>query len=202
MQKNQYFSQNKKRGESEKIVISQDLLNALRDGDHTAYERIYYHYKQSIEFFLRTLTRSNDMAQEITQEVFVALWVKREQIDPTQSFKSYLYRIARNATINYFNHQRVRSKYAATFTEEESGASADEMTLSKEIELLVEIAVSRMPKQRRQIFEMSRYEGLSNGEIAERLQITTENVASQIYLASKEIKKLITLFLLIFSVGQ
>lgn len=180
--------------------IAPEVVNGLREGDHRAYEQVFLHYKKPIENFLHTLTRSRETAREITQEIFMNVWIKRERIDSSKSIKNYLYRIARNAAINHFNQQKVKEKYEryATPISEEDIYGSDKLLIAKETEILIEIAVNRMPKLRKRVFEMSRYDGLTNEEIAERLGMTRDSVASHLYLATKDIKEVISLFILLF----
>lgn len=180
-------------------AITPETLNELREGSHEAYRTIYLTYKESIEFFLFKLTRSEEEAREITQEIFVNVWEKRRQVDTAKSIKSYLYSIAKNSALNYFAHQKVVERYhtANPFTEE-AGCVSDEQLIARETELLIEIAVSRMPKQRRRIFELSQYEGLSNEEIATRLEMNKLTVANHLANARKDIKDILTLFFILF----
>ncbi|MDR2414390.1 MAG: RNA polymerase sigma-70 factor [Odoribacteraceae bacterium] len=173
--------------------ISPEMLVLLRDGSHAAYEEIYLHYADSVHRFIEQLTRSGEAAREITQEIFVQLWERRAQVDPARSFKGYLFTIARNAAINFIEHQKVRGKYLeySLHNNNESVGPSDEAMIASETALLVEIAVSRMPRQRKKIFLMNHEEGLNPGAIAERLHVSKHTVESHLATAKKEIKKML-----------
>lgn len=174
-------------------------LAALRRGDHQAYHDIYYTYKESIEYFLLKLLRSEDQAAELTQNIFVNLWDRRETLDPTKSIKSFLFSVAKNSALNYFKHLRVHDRYIhhELYNEGLDYDSNDEM-VARETSYLVEIAVSRMPAKRRKVFELSRYENLSNDEIARRLNMNKLTVASHLAQAMKEIREILALFYILF----
>ena len=175
------------------------MLEALREGDHDAFREVYLHYATPIRDFLALLTRSTDQAEEITQEVFVQVWEKRERINPSRSIKGYLYTIARNSALNLFEQQKVRSRYAASpLSRPEDYYASDEILIADETRLLIEIAVSRMPEQRRRVFELSRHEELKSTEIAERLGISRHTVDNHLAAAKKDIRELLSLFLLLF----
>lgn len=179
--------------------IPPEVLTALRQGDHGAFREVYLHYATPVRDFLTLLTRSADQAEEITQEIFITLWEKRERIDPDKSIKGYLYTIARNSALKLFEQQKVRSRYAASPANRPDDESAsDQILIAEETELLIEIAVSRMPDQRRRVFELSRKEGLKSTEIAERLGISRHTVDNHLATAKKELRQLISLFLLLF----
>ena len=78
-----------------------------------------------------------------------------------------------------------------------SELGADDPLYYEEALLLMRLTLDRMPERRRQIFEMSRMQGLSNAEIAEQLQLSVRTVEHQIYLALKELKKTMLLFVLL-----
>lgn len=174
-------------------------LTALRMGDHEAYKKVYLHYIDPVVEFLKMLTKSDGDAEEIAQEVFVSLWEKRSKIDPKKNIRGYIYTYARNAVLNYFKHKKVEDKYLH-FTENEARSyeSSDDLMVARETELLIRIAIDRMPSRRKEIFEMSRFEGLSNEEIAERLDISKNTVENHLTHANRDIRKLLHLFLLFF----
>lgn len=91
--------------------VTVELLEALRDGDHEAYKTVYLHYRGPIENFLYKLLRSREEAEEIAQHVFMTLWERRAELDPSKNIRTLLYTIARNAVVNLFKRQRVFEKY-------------------------------------------------------------------------------------------
>lgn len=178
--------------------VSPEIVRAFRDGDHLAFEKIYYHYSNSINNFLKLLTRSEELANDITQETFISAWERRSQIDENKNIKTYLYTIARNAAITYFNREKLFEKYATYMSAVPEGdaATSEEILIAKETEILIRIAISRMPKLRRRVFELSRYEGWSNERIADELEIKTSNVYDHLYQANKDIREILVSFLL------
>ena len=178
--------------------VSVEVLNALKAGDQGAYEKVFICYYNKLLRFIEVLIRSEEEAEDLTQEIFANLWLKRENLDPNKNFNSFLYTSARNAVLNQIRSKKVRSNYAADFQGFDLGEASDELVIARETELLVKITVSRMPEQRRNVYEMSRSEGLSNDEIATRLGVSKNAVEKQLRYALKDIKEVITLFLLFF----
>ena len=176
--------------------IDTKILKALRDGDHKAFKAIFVAYYNKTKAFIDGYIKSTPDAEELAEDLFVNLWINRRSIDISKSFNSYLHTIARNAAINFLK-QQVQEKYTGEMPVGESHHSSEEEYIAKELGLLVEDIVDKMPEQRKQIYILSRNEGLSNGEIAERLNTTKRNVESQLSLALKEIRKAILAFLIV-----
>ena len=106
-----------------------------------------------------------------------------------------MHTIARNAAINFLKHKYVCDAYLNNNQNTEYSSTSEEDLIAKELEMLIDKLVGGMPEQRRMIYTLSRNEGLSNAEIAERLNTTKRNVESQLSLALKEIRKVISCFL-------
>ena len=196
-----YISQNKnKTGKkhAKKKCISSDVLQALREGEHSAYEEVYSHHVSSVKEFLIMLTRSVEISKEITQEVFITLWEKRENIDSEKNISGYLYIIAKNFALKHFKRNNIILGKDFPVKEDVLLDSApDEILVAKEKEVITEIAIKRMPAQRRRVYKLSREEGLTNREIAERLNISKNTVENHITSALKDIRNVIALFLLL-----
>ncbi len=82
--------------------VDADLFRGLRDGDIVAFEEVYARFAPVLYQRLLRLLKNTDNVEEILQDTFLKLWEKREQIDPHQGFKAYLYRIADHLAINLF----------------------------------------------------------------------------------------------------
>ena len=82
-------------------MITADVLEALRNGDRRAYERVYIKYSHKVMVFINSLISPYDEAEELTQDVFVNLWVKRQNIDPRGNFGGYLHEHARDCVLKH-----------------------------------------------------------------------------------------------------
>lgn len=181
-----------------RTVITEEILESLRTGDHEAFKKVFIRYYNKLEHFIGALIKSPADAEELTQEIFTNLWHKRQQIDPAKNFNSYLYTQARNTALNFIRAKAVRHAYAVeAWTFDQTAEDTEEIIFAKETELLIRITVSRMPSQRRNIYEMSRNRGLTNEEIATELGISRNAVEKQLRLALNDIREIVTLFAII-----
>lgn len=173
-------------------------LEALRNGDHKAFECIFLTYYGKTKSFLFGYLKSKEDAEELAEDLFVNLWINRKSIDITKSFSSYLHVMARNAAINFLKHKLVHTTYLNSIQDTEYSPTSEEELIAKELGLLIDNIVDKMPEQRKQIYMLSRNEGLNNSEIAEKLKTTKRNVESQLSFALKEIRKAISAFFFTF----
>jgi len=173
------------------------LVQALSKGAHQAYDKLFIKYYDRTLNFVRSLIKNQAEAEDIVEDVFVKIWTGRDQLDPAKNFNAYLYRITRNAVFNHFRSQKVHSQYVGNQlgTADRMTEGTDEEFIAKETELLIALAVSQMPQQRRRIFEMRQREGLTNAEIAAQLGITVKAVEKSMRQALSDIRKVITAFL-------
>ncbi len=183
--------------------ITTKTIEALRQGEHKAFETVFLAYFNKIKFFISGLLKSDADAEELAQDIFVKLWLNHQSIDCEKSFNAYIYTMARNATFNFLKHKGVHDSYVNEVREPEVGVLySEESVYAKEIALLVELIVDKMPVRRQDIYRMSRIEGLTNEEISERLGISKKTVENQLSLILKELRRVILIFLLIFCIGQ
>jgi RNA polymerase sigma-70 factor (ECF subfamily) len=177
----------------ERNLIPQAVLESLKSGNERALQTIYLHLKAPLVHFLFSLLKSKEEAEDIAQETFISLWENRETLDTGRNVRSLIFTIARNKVINLFKRNQIGQQYVteAEYHNAEAVTTSEDLLIARETELLIDLIVHRMPEMRRDIFVMSHYQGLSNDEIAERMNIPKENVANHIARAKRELKKIL-----------
>lgn len=185
---------------SEKPDIPSKVIAALKNGDHHAYEEVFNAYHAPIKGFLTRMMRDENEAQEITQQVFINLWEKHDKVDPKKNIKGFLYKTAKFYLLNQQKHQDVKSRYEAYQVNypEDYMDSPDDIIVAKELSLIADLAISKMPQQQRNVFNLHYNECKTNDEIAELLNISTATVYVHLRNGKNELRGLLTLFIALF----
>ncbi len=157
---------------------------------------MFMKYFPKVKCFITRFVKSPAIAEELTQDVFVKIWENFDKITGIEYRDAYIYRIARNEALDFISQRHQEEILVDNFKLKED-YSIEEEFYAKELELLVELIVNRMPSQRRKVYKMSRMEGLTNDEIAKNLNISKKTVENHLNLALKKIKKIISVFSLL-----
>ena len=165
---------------------------ALRQGNHQVYTQVYANYHQPVYEFLQALTRSNEVAEDIAHNVFLEMWENREELDPNKEVQRYLFGVARNLAMRHFRKKKVEDNYFEYMWQQPVQEVVPEETLyAKEADLLVDVAIAKMPPLRRQIFELFYKEEMSYDLIAKKLNMKKTTVANHLTHAKNDIRKIL-----------
>lgn len=190
--------------EKEQLLL-QKLTTELAGGKLSAWEELYKLLYDPLAHFVYHIVRSKEDALDIAQEVFVYLWQNQHKIQPDKNIKSYLYKIAKSLSYDCLSNRSKSDGFSSLSEYPEPPAiediSPDNLLVADEMRILIAMSLESMPRQRRQVFEMSRYEGLSHDEIATKLGISNKTVRNHIYTATKELKELLCLAAIFLTVG-
>lgn len=163
------------------------ILTAIGQGDERIFEQVFRKYYGGLCTYGRSILQDADEAEEIVQNVFVSIWEKRQEIEITQSLKSYLYRAVHNHCLNRIKHLKVRDEHQqyAVHYQEFSYESVSQTVYKNELEQQLAVAIGKLPEQCRIIFKMSRFDELKYQEIADQMGLSVKTIENQIGKALK-----------------
>ncbi|MDI9564064.1 MAG: RNA polymerase sigma-70 factor [Bacteroidota bacterium] len=166
-------------------------LKQLANDDKNALEKLFNYYYPRLYSFSKTLLKLDEGIEDILQEVFLRIYQNRKNIKSTETFQSYIFTITRNLLLNELRSRLNEHKAKEKIYRE---SVAREYLLSEKIEFLelqekLEQIIETLPDRRREIYLLSRKEGLSHKEIAVKLDISEKTVEYHITQSLSEIKK-------------
>lgn len=171
--------------------LPKDLVDRIRAGDRDAFEVVFRAYFAKLADYANGLVRTRDGAEDVVQEVFVALWTQRERLTTPDNLVGYLYRAVRNRSLNQIRHRRMVTDWQAKQAAEDQveAPAADKDTERAEILEAVQKAVATLSPRCQEVFGLSRDRGLTYPEIAATLGISIKTVETLMGRALKGVRE-------------
>lgn len=167
------------------------LLLLLKEGDYEAFNCIYQLYSLRILGRIVRLVKSEQIAEEILQELFLRIWEKRARINAELSFRSFLFSVAQNIVYDHFRKialdERHRSEFIHDYTEDY--AHIEEELVFKQAQEQLMKAIERLPPQCQKVFILFKMEGKSYKEICSQMNISRSTVNNHITKANNLLKQ-------------
>ncbi|MES1249710.1 MAG: RNA polymerase sigma-70 factor [Chitinophaga rupis] len=167
------------------------LLMEVAEGNEAAYKKLFVHYWDQIYSTALLFTKSRELSQDLAQDVFAKVWVRREKLKEIERFDAFLFIIARNVIIDRLRKKvfnAANETFLLEYFADPSLAPSDKMEL-KEMEAIIRKAIDILPAQQRTAFCLSRFQGLRHEDIAARMGISKESVKSYIVRALVHLRK-------------
>ncbi|WP_339925590.1 RNA polymerase sigma-70 factor [uncultured Cyclobacterium sp.] len=166
-----------------------DLVCSLRQGDIKAFDELYFRYLPKLLGFAYRYLSDEIEAEEAVQVIFIKIWERRKTLNENRNFKSYLFQSVKNQLLNKLRDQKknctieeIPEKYCV------STDNVFEKLSFKELQHTTTALIKSLPKTQQKVFLLSKFEGLSNEDIAFQLSLSKRTVEHHIYLATKFLK--------------
>ena len=162
------------------VIDDRELLARLRAGETSAFDAIFRANYALLVRVAEAMLRDRASAEEIAQDVMLELWRRRESLDVTESVRGYLLQATRNRSLNALRHRAIVRRSEPQLNDGISRLPpTDAAVREREIEVAIHAAIGELPERCRQVFELSRIDGLKYAEIAARLGISVKTVEVQ-----------------------
>ena len=174
----------------EQKVTDAQLLEQVKGSDVEAFRRLFERYQPILFRQVFFQTSETDQAHDIVQQTFISVWEHRRSIRSHLSFLAYILRISRNLIYDAVRHQKIRDRIDVTLpppAKSELDDPAEALHLAVLQEKITSI-INDLPRKCREIFLLSRFEGKTNQEIADSLQLSVRTVEHQISNALKVLR--------------
>lgn len=167
------------------------IVEGIKAGDESAYKKLFLKYYSQLVVFARKVVVDDDLSRELVQDVFVSFYEKRKELNIHTSLKAHLYQSVRNRCLNQLKHSQIRREHHANIylDKKDEEAFVEDKLQQTELEFKIHSIIKTLPEQCRKIFEKSRFEGVTNQEIADELNLSKRTVETQISKALKILRK-------------
>ena len=174
-----------------KIIHNEnELVKLVAAGDVSAFGKLFVHYKDRIYSIAYKFSKSTVISEEIVQDVFLKIWLRRDSLNNIQNFSAYLFVITRNDVYKVL--KGIGKNYKTALLPEEDQTLSDQDAagplIEKEYNLLLQNAIDRLPIQQKQVYHLVKDRGLKRDEVAHQLQIQPETVKFHLAQATKNIR--------------
>ena len=165
----------------EKIALYDDVV---------AYKEVFVHYYPKLVSFSKTITHSNESAEEVVSDVFLKIWMHRNKLVTVQNFHLYVYVITKNLSIN----RRLKDKNKSSFSLDDIVVdiaslhpNPEQLMINCEMSKRLRQAICNLPPKCQLIFKLVKEDGLKYKEVAELLNLSSKTVENQMTIALKKL---------------
>lgn len=178
-------------------VGDKEIFSSVKEGNEQAYYELFDRYWEKLYTIAKSILQDADLGQDLVQEVFIDLWERKEQIE-NENIGGYLNRAIRFKVYKALRDGKLNADHLEFIESIPTPATLDDIEY-EELQVQIEQHISELPERCAEVFRLSRYEHLSNREIAEKLQLSQRTVETHISNAIKVLReKLSTILVLLF----
>jgi RNA polymerase sigma-70 factor, ECF subfamily len=168
-------------------------VERIRKGDEAAFGALFRAFYKDLCQFVHQYVRSEEIAEDNVQEIFLGIWVRRETWDPKGPIKPYLFRAARNRALNALRNHRTEFRWRdGSRRESRREPTPEDNLVYQELSAAIEQTIEGLPDRCREIFRLSRRSGLRHTEIASLLNISVKTVETQMGRALRALRRVVT----------
>lgn len=166
-----------------------ELLLQIAEGSEQAFARVFDYYRPNIYSTVLRITGDYTLSEEIVQDTFLKVWIKRETLPKIQNFAAWLYIVAQNHTYTALRKsKREKGQSGAMDSSIELLPAALNILNEKEYTRVLNQAIKRLPVKQQQTYRLVKEQGLHREEVALMLQVSPETVKANLNLAIRSVR--------------
>jgi RNA polymerase sigma-70 factor (ECF subfamily) len=173
-------------------IHEKEIVAGLKNSDKSTVDSLYMHFHRRIYAFAFSLIKVEEDALDVVHEVFIKLWEKRKSLDDDTKIEALIFTITRNTVLSFFRKRASQKKYndqIISASLQNYSSSTEEMIDYEFLKEKVDSLILQLPPKSQNVFLLSREKGLSNKEIAQKLEIAEKTVEDHITRALAFLKK-------------
>lgn len=166
------------------------LIDRFKAGDQSAYEMIFRFYYPGLVLFASQYVMYEEDAEEIVQDFFVRVWQKRDQVNQTGTLKPYFFTSVKNSSLNFLYKQKHQHKLIQEIVKisENNLLYQPDVFVMSDLQDAIRKAVNALPPKCREVFILSRINGLKNEDIANKLNLSKRTVETHVSNGLKQLR--------------
>lgn len=172
-------------------IADQNLASRIKQDDKKAFQELFEKYAPRIYNFSFSYLKNEDDTEELVQNVFLKIWEKRDLLNTSQNIKAFIFKIAVNTIYDFIRRKNIESAFLdyarLNYTTNENYTWHS--VIFEEMQQNLNTLLAQMPEQQQKIFRLSKLEGLSNDEIAIKMNLSKRTVENHLYRALTFLKK-------------
>ena len=174
-----------------KIKSDEELVAMIRCESRIAFGELYSRYKGRLLYFCNRFTKDNTIAEDLVQDIFIQIWETRDMLNPDLSFSGYVHTIAQNRIISFFRKIDIHSRFVCYMLKNQSELTTqtEYMVVNNDYTELLDKAIETLSPKQKEVFTLSRMQGLTYKKISEKLRISVPTVQEHASLALHKIKE-------------
>ena len=163
--------------------IDTHTLSLLQKGDEKAFDTIFWKYNSRVFHFIHSLLYDKTLAEDLTQNVFLKIWERHQDIKPEEGFEAYLFTIARNMVYKETEKRLLSERFLDSIKQTDADKHFEIDVDTDSLQEYIDELVEQLPSSRKKIYLMSKKQHLTNKEIAAQLSLSEKTVETQLYLS-------------------
>jgi RNA polymerase sigma-70 factor (ECF subfamily) len=172
------------------FIDERELLSRVAAADEDAFRQLFHSHYNKLASFVQKLTKSQNVTEELVQDVFIKVWLHRAELRSIERFDAWMYTTARNHVFNHLKKTAREYKKQQAWLQDVATDNPATAGQSDAVDMysLIEKSIEKLPPQQQKIFKLKRQNGLRNEEIAQQLNISMETVKKHFTLALRFLK--------------
>ena len=168
-------------------IPDQILIDGITNDDYTSYNQLFMRYYGRLCAYVFGIVQNESASEDVVQELFIRLWTHREKLNISESISGYLYRASKNSALNYLRAEKNRKHHLAEIP------AGDWQTNEVQIEQVefnaaLHECIQQLPGRSKEVFLLSRFDGLKQNEISNQLGISVKTIKNQIWKSLQYLK--------------
>jgi RNA polymerase sigma-70 factor (ECF subfamily) len=167
----------------------QAILAKVAEGDEQAFRQLYEYYDSKVYGAALAITQEQTSAEEVVQDAFLTIWLRREQLSEISDFTAYFFTVVRNAALKAFKRNaRQKNQLEIDSIREPLDDQTRQMINVNDYNSALQKAIDRLPSQQRQVYRLIKEEGCTREEAAQAMKIQPDTVKFHLKVATKTIR--------------